>query len=81
MTTLEPGARLVFTQGSVRSPCSTAFFATRPAATITDGFDVLVQLVIAAITTEPCRSSWPTPSIVRSTWVRRWGGASTCVAT
>ena len=33
---------------------STAFFASRPAATITDGFDVFVQLVIAAITTEPC---------------------------
>ncbi len=36
------------------SPFSTAFLASRPAATITDGFEVLVQLVIAAITTEPC---------------------------
>ena len=37
-------------------PRSTAFFASSPAATITDGFDVFVQLVIAAITTEPCCS-------------------------
>src|SRR5258705_9723580 len=30
-----------------------AFFARRPAAIITEGFDVFVQLVIAATTTEP----------------------------
>ncbi len=53
MTTFEPGASDVFTHGFVASPASTAFFASRPAATSTDGFDVLVQLVIAAITTEP----------------------------
>ena len=53
MTTFEPGARLVFTLGSTRSPASTAFLATRPAPTITVGFEVLVQLVIAAITTAP----------------------------
>ena len=53
MTTFEPGARLALTHGLVRSPRSTAFLASSPAATITDGFDVLVQLVIAAITTEP----------------------------
>lgn len=35
------------------SPRATAFFAKMPAAIITDGFDVFVQLVIAAITTEP----------------------------
>ena len=34
-------------------PRSTAFFATMPAATITEGFEVLVQLVMAAITTLP----------------------------
>ena len=55
MTTFEPGARLALTQGLVSSPCSTAFLARSPAATITDGFEVLVQLVIAAITTEPLR--------------------------
>ena len=36
------------------SPRSTAFFATSPAASITLGFDVFVQLVMAAITTSPC---------------------------
>src|SRR5262245_1181001 len=51
VTTFEPGARLVFTHGARFSPRSTAFFATSPAPIITLGFEVLVQLVIAAITT------------------------------
>ena len=55
MTTFDPGASDVLTQGLVVMPRSTAFLASRPAATITDGFEVLVQLVMAAITTEP---SW-----------------------
>ena len=53
MTTFEPGARLLFTHGLRVSPRSTAFFATRPAPIITLGFDVFVQLVIAAMTTAP----------------------------
>ena len=53
MTTFEPGARLVFTHGLVVRPRSAAFLATRPAAIMTDGFDVFVQLVMAAMTTEP----------------------------
>ena len=53
VTTREPGARDVLTHGFVSRPASTAFFASRPAASITAGFDVFVQLVIAAITTEP----------------------------
>lgn len=102
VTTPEPGARLVFTQGFTwwtvystkiirkrvedsdhsqvqwdgsshsRSgkritgqmqqlltckPSSQAFFATRAAPNMTLGFDVFVQLVIAAITTLPCLSS------------------------
>jgi len=52
-----PGARLDFTHGFRCRPRSTAFFASRPAPTITCGFDVFVQLVIAAITTEPCSSA------------------------
>src|SRR2546423_14352743 len=44
---------LVFPRGLGCSPASTAFLASRPAATITDGLDVLVQLVIEAMTTEP----------------------------
>ena len=57
MTTREPGARLVFTHGLACNPASTAFLASRPAATITDGLDVLVQLVIEAMTTEPLPSA------------------------
>src|SRR3569832_2386451 len=48
VTTLEPGARLVFTQGFTCRPRRTALRASRPAAISTDGFDVLVQLVMAA---------------------------------
>src|SRR6516162_2474935 len=55
MTTLDPGARLVLTQGLAVRPRSTAFWASRPAATRTLGLEVLVQLVMAAITTLP---SW-----------------------
>ena len=42
---------------------------------------MLVQLVIAAITTEPCRSLCSAPSSVRFTWLRRAGGASVATAT
>ena len=41
------------THGLLVSPFSTAFLATRPAAIITLGFEVFVQLVIAATTTAP----------------------------
>src|SRR3954470_19178090 len=57
VTTFDPGARLVFTHGFRVRPRSNAFFATRPAPIITLGFDVLVQLVIAAIKTAPCSSA------------------------
>src|SRR5437867_5739923 len=53
VTTFEPGAGLVFTHGWLDRPRSTARFASSPAPIITLGFDVFVQLVIAAITTEP----------------------------
>jgi len=58
---LEPGASEVFTHGFTLSPFFTALRASRPAASMTPGFDVLVQLVIAAMTTAPCRSVklWP----------------------
>ena len=62
MTTVEPGASEVFTQGLLSRPRSTAFFASSPAPTITEGFDVFVQLVIAAITTRPWSSSVSVPS-------------------
>src|SRR5690348_7244128 len=57
VTTCDPGASDVFTQGFVVSPRSTAFLATRPAATSTAGFEVLVHDVIAESTTAPC-ASW-----------------------
>jgi hypothetical protein len=41
------------THGFEVRPFAIAFCARRPAAMSTDGFDVFVQLVIAAITTEP----------------------------
>ena len=57
VTTLEPGARLVLTQDFDSRPLALAFLAKRPAAIITAGLEVFVQLVIAAIKTEPFESS------------------------
>src|SRR3954468_12346764 len=54
-TTCEPGASEVFTHGLVLRPLATALRASRPAAISTLGFEVLVQEVMAAITTSP----WP----------------------
>src|SRR5215475_1465766 len=62
MTTLDPGASVVFTHGLRISPRSTAFFASRAAPTITDGLDVFVHEVIAAMTTEPWSTSVRVPS-------------------
>jgi hypothetical protein len=55
VTAFEPGASDVLTTGETLSPFATAFLASSPAPTITVGLDVLVQEVIAAITTSP----WP----------------------
>src|SRR5258705_9413067 len=73
MTTLGPGASVVFTQGRLLSPCSTAFFASSAAATITEGLDVFVQEVIAAITTEPWSTSVRVPSsrVIGTGWLGR----------
>src|SRR5215207_8783358 len=64
VTTLDPGARLVFTCGSTFRPFSTAFLASSPAPIMTDGFEVFVQLVIAAMTAEPCVMYTSSPSSV-----------------
>src|SRR5712691_5424683 len=61
-TTCEPGASEVFTHGLTVRPLATALRASRPAPTITAGFDVLVQEVIAAMTTSPWPRSWLRPS-------------------
>jgi hypothetical protein len=50
---LEPGAKLVFTQGFTERPRESAFLARSPAPIRTEGFEVFVQLVIAAITIAP----------------------------
>src|SRR5687768_3052639 len=49
----DPGANEVFTQAGGRKPNARAFLASSAAAMIRRGSDVLVQLVIAAIATEP----------------------------
>ena len=61
MTTFEPGDRLVLTQGWLRRPRSTAFLASRPAATITDGLEVLVHEVMAAMATAPWSTMCSSP--------------------
>src|SRR5919199_601208 len=62
MTTLGRGAGVVFTPGLTSRPASTAFLASRAAPIITDGLDVLVHEVIAAITTWPWSTSVSRPS-------------------
>ena len=69
MTTLEPGASVVLTQGLRARPLSTAFLASSAAPTMTEGLDVFVQEVIAAMTTEP----WSTSVSVPSSSVTRTG--------
>src|SRR5216683_4495040 len=69
MTTLEPGASVVFTHGLRSRPASTALRASSAAPTITDGLEVLVHEVIAAITTEP----WSTVVLVPSSSVTSTG--------
>src|SRR5215203_5765530 len=69
VTTLDPGARLVFTHGLRVRPRSTARLASSPAPIITTGFEVLVQLVIAAITTDPWSSEYSPPFARTSTAV------------
>src|SRR3954447_5122046 len=62
MTTLDPGASVVFTHGLVVKPRSTAFLASSAAPIITWGLDVLVQEVMAAITTCPWSTEVSVPS-------------------
>src|ERR687889_400744 len=64
MTTADPGASVVFTHGLLVSPRSTALLASSAAPIITCGFEVLVQDVIAAITTWPWSISVSVPSSI-----------------
>src|SRR5262249_61783737 len=72
MTTLDPGASVVFTHGLRSRPASTALRASSAAPTITDGLEVLVHEVMAAITTEPWSTAVLVPSS-RVTWAGRDG--------
>src|SRR6202050_940644 len=74
MTTLEPGASEVFTQGLRLRPLSTAFLASSAAPTMTEGLEVFVQEVMAALTTEP----WSTEVRVPSSSVT-WTGCDALV--
>src|ERR1700749_2708548 len=65
-TTCEPGASEVFTHGFTVKPLAAALRATRPAAIMTLGLEVLVHDVIAAITTSP----WPSVYLRSSTGTR-----------
>src|SRR6266849_6462685 len=62
MTTFEPGASVVLTHGLRARPASTALRSSKAAPTITNGFEVLVQDVIAAITTDPWSTLVSVPS-------------------
>src|SRR5215213_2803840 len=77
MTTLEPGASDVLTHGLTSSPRCTALRASRPAPIITSGFEVLVQLVMAAMTTSPWSMLKVSPSTVTGTDVLVFGSATT----
>ena len=70
MTTREPGASEVLMCGFTRRPRSTAFFASRPAASMTAGLLVLVQEVMAAISTSPWPRSTPSRAVAKrsSSW-------------
>ena len=64
---------MVLTQGLGRRPSAAAFWAMSPAATMTWGLEVLVQLVMAATTTAPSATSWLEPSdsvVFRDRWSR-----------
>src|SRR6202051_34388 len=53
-TTWLPGASDVFTHGLAFNPLAAALRANRPAPISTLGLEVLVQGVVAAVTSPPC---------------------------
>ena len=63
VTTRDPGASEVFTQGCTFRPRSWALRATSPAPSITPGLEVLVQEVMEAMTTAPSSSVTCSPPI------------------
>ncbi len=71
---------LVLTQGRRLSPRRTALRANSPAPIITDGLEVLVQLVMAAITTDPSERTKRLPSYSTSAAAVTSDAAATAVA-
>src|SRR4051795_11152701 len=69
VTTFEPGASDVFTHGWRCRPRARALRARMPAPSMTDGFEVFVHDVIAAMTTWAWASLYGPPSRVTSTAV------------
>src|SRR5437762_8561447 len=81
VTTFEPGASDVLTHGCCVSPFATALRASRPAPSMTLGFEVFVHEVIAAITTWPW-SIWNVePFIETSTAVSECSATTVPAAT
>src|SRR5258707_663377 len=72
----EPGASEVLMCGCTLKPASTAFLASRPAASSTPGLEVLVHDVIAAISTSPL--PMVTPEVAEAVAVK--GVAAECAA-
>ena len=66
LTTWLPGANEVLTHGLDVMPRAAALRASKPAAIKTEGLEVLVQEVMAAITTSP----WPRSKFLFSTFTR-----------
>ena len=81
VTTLDPGASDVFTHGWLISPRSTALRASRPAPSMTDGLEVFVHDVMAAMTTWPWSTLNVSPSIVTSTAVSECSAITVPAAT
>src|SRR5438067_9523127 len=79
MTTLDPGASDVLTHGLTVRPRSTAFLATSAAPTITNGLEVLVHEVMAAMTTAPWSrvTDVPLAKVTAVGWDGRSGDAAT----
>jgi len=63
VTTLEPGESVVLTQGLALRPARAALRASSAAPSITEGLEVFVQLVMAAIRTAPSFTSYPAPPV------------------
>ena len=81
MTTFEPGASDVLTHGWRVSPRAAALRASRPAPSMTDGFEVFVHDVIAAMTTCPWSSLNVSPSSVTSAAVSECSAITVPAAT